>query len=105
METPAAVFVQYPVSLLKARLASGVTNSDPSTNPFDLSSISPTNCSTAVTGVVPAESWNSVVRSLGSYHAPCSPAENSEAGENGGKNRDRFRLRVNGSILRVLGQE
>ena len=35
-----------------------------------LSSISPTGCSTAVTGVVPAESWKSVVRSLGSYQAP-----------------------------------
>jgi hypothetical protein len=33
--------------------------------------------SAVVTGVVPAVSWNSVAKSFGSYHAPCSPAANS----------------------------
>jgi len=59
-----------------------VTNSLPSTNPLLLSSINPTDCSTAVTGVVPAESWNSVVRSDGSYQAPTSPAAKRDAGVN-----------------------
>ena len=39
----------------------------------DLSSILPTGCPDAVTGVVPALSWNSVDRSDGSNHAPAMP--------------------------------
>ena len=47
----------------------------------DLSSIFPTGCPDAVTGVVPALSWNSVSMSLGSYHAPAMLPANRSDGE------------------------
>ena len=60
-----------------------LTNSGPSTNPLLKSNCNPTGCSTAVTGVVPALSWNRVAKFDGSYHQPCSPLAKREAGENG----------------------
>ncbi len=62
---------------LQLSAVNGVASSLPSTSPLLLSSINPTDCSTAVTGVVPALSWNSVEKSLGSYHRPCTPDLNS----------------------------
>jgi len=46
----------------------------------DLSSIMPTGCPDAVTGVVPALSWNNVLRWLGSYHEPSAPPANRYVG-------------------------
>jgi hypothetical protein len=59
-----------------------LTNSGPSTNPLLKSNCNPKGCSTAVTGVVPALSWKRVEKFDGSYHQPCSPLANRDAGEN-----------------------
>jgi hypothetical protein len=79
MDHPAPA-LQPVLPLLKSPFG---TSSDPSTNPLLKSNCNPTGCSTAVTGVVPALSWNSVAKLLGSYHQPCSPLAKKEAGLNG----------------------
>ena len=76
-------FADHPVTLVSN--IPFVTNVGPSTNPLLKSNCNPTGCSTAVTGVVPALSWNRVAKLLGSYHQPCSPLAKKEAGENGEK--------------------
>jgi hypothetical protein len=76
---PVAAIVHPVVPLLKSPF---VSNSDPSTSPLDLSKRRPTVCPGVVTGVVPARSWNMVVRSDGSYQTPSEPDVKMEAGLN-----------------------
>lgn len=66
--------------VLPAAKSPFVTNSAPSTNPFDLSNRKPTTVPGVVTGVVPARSENMVDRSLGSSQMPCAPPEKSDSG-------------------------